>query len=403
MDTRDFGKTLAYNYQMTTPSILNGRSDLVFPFTIINNIYDNNGKKLSNVLYNIGVLQRSSNKTGIMTDWSIKENSLYRVGYYSMSLGLNNMVSGDVSLSIGSENKVYGKGSFVSGLNNSSSANLSLIHGYNNISNTFCCSLLGAHLTSNNKHQLVCGIGNRVVDKNSELDPTLFVIGNGDYLGNDIYNKSNIVRVTKNEVFVNGQLNAVNYGYGEYFKWVDGTTTTSTGVNNEYKFVVLDGNSIAIYDTGVDTFEDIIGVTTYACAVVGNSPDDYDNRWVHYTSGDVMHHPEYTLNTTPDKVCKFDYDNGIEYLKMKDSLNSTTSSVVRIEKNDFQNTGVDGYYANNNYCKVVLKGRCYVKHDDSFVVGDRCKSGVGGIATKSLDSNGFKVLWKSTDSALILL
>ena len=101
MDTRDFGKTLAYNYQMITPSLLNGRSDLVFPFTIINNIYDNNGKKLSNVLYNIGVLQRSSNKTGIMTDWSIKENSLYRVGYYSMSLGLNNKVSGDVSLSIG--------------------------------------------------------------------------------------------------------------------------------------------------------------------------------------------------------------------------------------------------------------------------------------------------------------
>lgn len=88
---------------------------------------------------------------------------------------------------------------------------------------------------------------------------------------------------------------------------------------------------------------------------------------------------------------------------MKDSLNSNTSSVVRIENNDFQNTGVDGYYANNNYCKVVLKGRCYVKHDDSFVVGDRCKSGVDGIATKSLDSNGFKVLWKSADSALILL
>jgi hypothetical protein len=88
---------------------------------------------------------------------------------------------------------------------------------------------------------------------------------------------------------------------------------------------------------------------------------------------------------------------------MKDSLNSTTSSVVRIEKNDFQSTGVDGYYDNNNYCKVVLKGRCYVKHDNSFVVGDRCKSGMGGIATKSLDSTGFKVLWKSSDSALILL
>lgn len=317
-------------------------------------------------------------------------------GPYSAAFGYNHKISGNYSTALGDSNTLNGTSSSTAmgGLCTVSDDN-SVAMGYYAWASGRRALAQGNHTQAYHNqvaigHYNTCG----TAGSDSGIDGDAFHIGNG--VINAQY--SDAFRVTyAGDVYGCSAYNTEGADYAEYFEWLDGN------INNEDrrgKFVTLDGDKIRLA-TADDDY--ILGIVSAIPAVVG---DVYDQNWQGKYLTD-----EYGKKLTQTVHVPAQYKD-IEEVDPETGETVTKRIIVENEHDSIQWILNPEYDESKEYVSreerqewaaVGLVGKLVAEDDGTATVNDFVKAGSDGIATKSDDGRGYRVMKRINDTHIQVL
>jgi len=235
----------------------------------------------------------------------------------------------------------------------------SLAHGYHALSNTFASTALGLNNKKMNGSTAYPG-----------YDADLFVVGNGT--SSSDATRSNALRLIMNgNMLIAGSYSSGGADYAEFAEWLDGNSDEEDRVGY---FVTVVGKKIKIANQG----EHIFGIVSGDPAVVGNSPEDWQGRWLRDNfRRKIMEDVTITNPETGEKVTVKRPVENPEY-------DSTQQYVDRANRKEYDYVGWIG----------VLP----VRDDGTCQVDACCMVADGGIATSA--EKGYRVLERVSENVV---
>ena len=211
---------------------------------------------------------------------------------------------------------------------------------------------------------------------------SIFVLGKGTRSSA----RSNAFRIaTTGAVYGNGAYNTSGADYAEYFEWKDKNTDNQDRVG---LFVTLDGENIRIANSNDDY---ILGVVSATPSIVGDSyfgdnwhgmyETDIFGRYIIDTVYVEEHIDEETGETIPDH-----YE---ERLVLNPEWNNEQEYEAREDRSEWSAIG--------------MLGKLIVIDDGTCEVNGYCKVADNGIATKSDDKSGYRVMARLDDTHIKIL
>ena len=198
-------------------------------------------------------------------------------------------------------------------------------------------------------------------------------------------------------VYGKGSFKTTGADYAEYFEWIDGNPDNE---DRRGRFVTVDGEKIR-FATADDDY--ILGVVSAAPAVEG---DNYDDDWQGKYLTDIfgarltqtVHHeavyeeretidPE-TGEKTIEKVLLHEAYDAEEWILNPD-YDPTQEYVSREDRKEWSPIG--------------FMGKLVVIDDGTCKVNGYCKAGENGIATKTTDKSGYRVMERIDDTHIKIL
>ena len=215
----------------------------------------------------------------------------------------------------------------------------------------------------------------------SSTTGSIFVLGKGTSSA-----RSNAFRIaTTGAVYGNGAYNTSGADYAEYFEWKDKNTDNQDRVG---LFVTLDGENIRIANSNDDY---ILGVVSATPSIVGDSyfgdnwhgmyETDIFGRYIIDTVHVEEHIDEETGETIPDH-----YE---ERLVLNPEWNHEQKYEAREDRSEWSAIG--------------MLGKLIVIDDGTCEVNGYCKVADNGIATKSDDKSGYRVMARLDDTHIKIL
>ena len=305
-------------------------------------------------------------------------------GYSSHAEGYRTIASGSYSHAEGRNILASGYSSHAEGSYTTASESNSHAEGYHTTASGSYSHAEGYYTTASN-YQHAGGRYN-----SSKTGPTsttstagsIFVLGKGT--GNSA--RSNAFRIaTTGAVYGNGAYNTSGADYAEYFEWKDKNTDNQDRVG---LFVTLDGENIRIANSDDDY---ILGVVSATPSIVGDSyfgdnwhgmyETDIFGRYIIDTVYVEEHIDEETGETIPDH-----YE---ERLVLNPEWNNEQEYEAREDRSEWSAIG--------------MLGKLIVIDDGTCEVNGYCKVADNGIATKSDDKSGYRVMTRLDDTHIKIL
>ena len=291
-------------------------------------------------------------------------------GKHSHAEGYTTTASGKYSHAEGSNTEVSGDYSHAEGRSTLASGDYSHAEGYYTTANGY--QHAGGRYNSNTTGPT----------STTSTAGSIFVLGKGTSSSA----RSNAFRIaTTGAVYGNGAYNTSGADYAEYFEWKDKNTDNQDRVG---LFVTLDGENIRIANSDDDY---ILGVVSATPSIVGDSyfgdnwhgmyETDIFGRYIIDTIYVEEHIDEETGETIPDH-----YE---ERLVLNPEWNHEQKYEAREDRSEWSAIG--------------MLGKLIVIDDGTCEVNGYCKVADNGIATKSDDKSGYRVMARLDDTHIKIL
>ena len=216
----------------------------------------------------------------------------------------------------------------------------------------------------------------------SSTTGSIFVLGKGTSSSA----RSNAFRIaTTGAVYGNGAYNTSGADYAEYFEWKDKNTDNQDRVG---LFVTLDGEHIRLANSDDDY---ILGVVSATPSIVGDSY--FGDNWHGMYETDIFGRPiietvhveEYIDEETGETVPAHDEDRWV----LNPEWNHEQEYKAREDRSEWSAIG--------------MLGKLIVIDDGTCEVNGYCKVADNGIATKSDDKSGYRVMARLDDTHIKIL
>ena len=307
------------------------------------------------------------------------------LGLAATAEGFNTTASGEVSHAEGYLTTASGEASHAEGINTTASGIASHAEGYNTTASGDYSHASGFGTEAAGALQFICGRYNKWVSSPSPaLSSTggnIFIIGKGT-----ANSKANAFRVaTTGATYGSGSYNSSGADYAEYFEWKDKNT------NNEDRvglFVTLDEQYIRIANSEDDY---ILGIISGNPSVIGDSyfGDNWHGMYKTDVFGrlltEIVHIDEYIDEDTKETVPEHDE----ERLILNPDWNPELEYDAREDRPEWDAVG--------------LVGKLVVIDDGTCEVNNYCKVADNGIATKSDNTSGYRVMKRLDDTHIQIL
>ena len=305
-------------------------------------------------------------------------------GTCSHAEGTSTEASGDRSHAEGYRTIASGRYSHAEGENTTASGDGSHAEGYRTTASGSYSHAEGYYTTASSYQHVGGKYNSNTIGPTSTSSTagSIFVLGKGT--GSSA--KSNAFRVaTTGAVYGNGAYNTSGADYAEYFEWKDKNTDNQDRVG---LFVTLDGENIRIANSDDDY---ILGVVSATPSIVGDSyfgdnwhgmyETDIFGRYIIDTVHVEEHINEETGETIPDH-----YE---ERLVLNPEWNHEQKYEAREDRSEWSAIG--------------MLGKLIVIDDGTCEVNRYCKVADNGIATKSDDKSGYRVMARLDDTHIKIL
>ena len=306
-------------------------------------------------------------------------------GNMSHAEGSNTVASGLSSHAEGSSTKASGSSSHAEGINTVASGLSSHAEGKKTTASGDYSHASGYGTEAAGALQFICGRYNKWVSSPSpalsSISGNIFIIGNGTS-----NSKANAFRVaTTGATYGLGSYNSSGADYAEYFEWKDKNT------NNEDRvglFVTLDEQYIRIANSEDDY---ILGIISGNPSVIGDSyfGDNWHGMYKTDVFGrlltEIVHIDEYIDEDTKETVPEHDE----ERLILNPDWNPELEYDAREDRPEWDAVG--------------LVGKLVVIDDGTCEVNTYCKVADNGIATKSDNTSGYRVMKRLDDTHIQIL
>lgn len=254
--------------------------------------------------------------------------------------------------------------------------------GKNSITTGYCSHAGGFSVAANVIFGTAIGSNNKLMIGNAAYPSgtqDLFVIGNGIDAPS-----SNAFRVSSDgAVYALKQYNASGADYAEYFEWIDGNPDNEDRVG---RFVTFsDGDTIKIADDG----DYILGISSGNPCVIGNSDEDWIQRWSRDEFGRMIFKKVPAVDMMTKEVVKD--DDGVtimsDALAQNPEYNPEQPYIQRKDRKEWDAIGMVG----------VLS----VYDDGTCQVNGYCKCADGGIATAAdRGADTYRVIGRVADNII---
>ena len=291
-------------------------------------------------------------------------------GKHSHAEGYTTTASGKYSHAEGSNTEVSGDYSHAEGRSTLASGDYSHAEGYYTTANGY--QHAGGRYNSNTTGPT----------STTSTAGSIFVLGKGTSSSA----RSNAFRIaTTGAVYGNGAYNTSGADYAEYFEWKDKNTDNQDRVG---LFVTLDGENIRIANSDDDY---ILGVVSATPSIVGDSY--FGDNWHGMYETDIFGRPiietvhveEYIDEETGEIVPAHDEDRWV----LNPDWNHEQEYKSREDRSEWSAIG--------------MLGKLIVIDDGTCEVNGYCKVADNGIATKSDDKSGYRVMARLDDTHIKIL
>lgn len=288
-------------------------------------------------------------------------------GVRSHAEGYGVIASGSDSHAEGSGTVAAGSASHAEGFMSSAVEPYSHAEGNNTLANNFASHAMGKW----NKGMHSGG------DDYSVGDGDVLVIGNGIW-----DNPSNAFRVTyAGATYGLSAFNASGADYAEFFEWIDGNTEAEDRIGY---FVTLDGNKIRKANAG----EYILGVVSGNPCIVGNSDEDWLNRWEKDEFGRFIKEEVISKDEETGEVIV-----GWKY-KQNPNYDNTQAYVERKDRPEWDYVGMLGIVAVRDDGTCQVNGFCKVADDGTATAADGYVAGQTYRVVGRVTDNIVKVVFR---------
>lgn len=320
-------------------------------------------------------------------------------GNGSHAEGFKTIASGIISHAEGSDTTASGSYSHAEGQNTTASGNYgshaegnytiasrpnSHAEGYRTTASGNCSHAEGIGTIASEYQHAGGKYNSSTTGPTSELSTTgsIFVLGKGT----SSYARSNAFRIaTTGAVYGNGAYNTSGADYAEYFEWKDKNMDNQDRVG---LFVTLDGEHIRIANSDDDY---ILGVVSATPSVIGDSY--FGDNWHGMYETDIFGRPiietvhveEYIDEETGEIVPAHDEDRWV----LNPEWNHEQEYKAREDRSEWSAIG--------------MLGKLIVIDDGTCEVNGYCKVADNGIATKSDDKSGYRVMARLDDTHIKIL
>ena len=302
---------------------------------------------------------------------------------YSHAEGNDTTASGIASHAEGHLTIASGTNSHAEGYNTTASGAHSHAEGYNTTASGDYSHAEG-YKTNAERFQHVGGRYNRNIagpTSDSNMSGSLFIIGNGTGAAAG----SNAFRIATNGgVYGTKAYSSSGADYAEYFEWKDGNVNKEDRVG---LFVTLDGEFIRLANIDDDY---ILGVVSSNPSIIGDSyfGDNWHGMYEKDIFGrvltEVVHVDEYT-----DDNGKIIPEHDEKRVILNQEWNPELKYINREDRQEWDAIG--------------MLGKIIVVDDGTCEVNNYCKVADNGIATKSDNTSGYRVMKRLDDTHIQIL
>ena len=312
-------------------------------------------------------------------------------GYNTIASGSSSHAEGYYAEASGSYSHAEGYKAIASGTNSHAEGRLAEASGASSHAEGYSTSASGdyshaeGHNTTASSYQHAGGRYNSSTTGPTSISSTtgsIFVLGKGT----SDSARSNAFRIaTTGAVYGNGAYNTSGADYAEYFEWKDKNTDNQDRVG---LFVTLDGEHIRIANSDDDY---ILGVVSATPSVIGDSY--FGDNWHGMYETDIFGRPiietvhveEYIDEETGETVPAHDEDRWV----LNPEWNHEQEYKAREDRSEWSAIG--------------MLGKLIVIDDGTCEVNGYCKVADNGIATKSDDKSGYRVMARLDDTHIKIL
>ena len=312
-------------------------------------------------------------------------------GYNTIASGSSSHAEGYYAEASGSYSHAEGYKAIASGTNSHAEGRLAEASGASSHAEGYSTSASGdyshaeGHNTTASSYQHAGGRYNSSTTGPTSISATtgsIFVLGKGT----SDSARSNAFRIaTTGAVYGNGAYNTSGADYAEYFEWKDKNTDNQDRVG---LFVTLDGEYIRLANSDDDY---ILGVVSATPSVIGDSY--FGDNWHGMYETDIFGRPiietvhveEYIDEETGEIVPAHDEDRWV----LNPDWNHEQEYRSREDRSEWSAIG--------------MLGKLIVIDDGTCKVNGYCKVADNGIATKSDDKSGYRVMARLDDTHIKIL
>lgn len=315
------------------------------------------------------------------------------LGNYSHAQGIDNKVFGKASHVEGKKNRVFGDASHGEGKNTAVLGNYAHVEGLNtrvigNYSHGegYNTTIVGNYTHGEGYRNILNGNGSHIMGRFGKA------IGNYSwFLGNGSSNwtRGLAAKILSNgNAYADGSWNTGGADYAEFFEWADGNTS---GEDRVGYFVTLDENKTNMIRIANESDDYILGVVSATPSVIG------DNQELHWKG-------RFSRDSWGRKI----YEEVEEFIVRKDEKGNEIKETIKIKQakvNPEWNSKTKYIPRKNRkeWSAIGLLGKIRVRDDGSSIPGQFSKVGATGIATKSSNKSGYKVLERLSEKQILIL
>ena len=312
-------------------------------------------------------------------------------GYNTIASGSSSHAEGYYAEASGSYSHAEGYKAIASGTNSHAEGRLAEASGASSHAEGYSTSASGdyshaeGHNTTASSYQHAGGRYNSSTTGPTSISATtgsIFVLGKGT----SDSARSNAFRIaTTGAVYGNGAYNTSGADYAEYFEWKDKNTDNQDRVG---LFVTLDGEYIRLANSNDDY---ILGVVSATPSIVGDSY--FGDNWYGMYETDIF--GRYIIDTVhieehiDEETGELIPDHYEERLVLNPEWNNEQKYEAREDRSEWSAIG--------------MLGKLIVIDDGTCEVNGYCKVADNGIATKSDDKSGYRVMARLDDTHIKIL
>ena len=325
------------------------------------------------------------NNTTASGDYSHAEGEITTAsGGHSHAEGYNTIASGSYSHAEGGITSASGNSSHAEGYNTEASGSRSHAEGYNTIASGSYSHAEG-YYTTTHSYQHVGGRYNSITTGPTSASSTtgsIFVLGKGTSSSA----RSNAFRIaTTGAVYGNGAYNTSGADYAEYFEWKDKNTDNQDRVG---LFVTLDGEYIRLANSDDDY---ILGVVSATPSIVGDSY--FGDNWHGMYETDIFGRPIIETVHVEEYIDEETGETIPDHYEKRLVLNPEWNHEQKYEAREDR----------SEWSAIGMLGKLIVIDDGTCKVNGYCKVADNGIATKSDDKSGYRVMARLDDTHIKIL